>query len=171
LRKRGKLLPTELVELLRSEFALSWQGLHGLAHWERVRQNGLRLARITGADVHVVEFFALLHDCKRISDRFDPGHGARAADYATALRGSWILLPDEDFELLAHACRYHTDGWTQADVTVQTCWDADRLDLGRIGIRPDPAFLCTAAARDPSVLEWAWRRSRANRALRCPGQS
>jgi uncharacterized protein len=165
------LLPAEWVELLRSEFALSWQGLHGLAHWERVRQNGLYLARITGANVQVVELFALLHDCKRLSDRRDPDHGARAAEYARTLRGSWILLPDEDFELLYHACRYHTDGLTQADVTVQTCWDADRLDLGRIGIRPDPTFLCTAAAKEPALLEWAWQRSRENAVFRCPSQT
>lgn len=169
--KRAKVHRRQLVELLRSDFALSWQGLHGLAHWQRVRQNGLRLARTTGANVQVVELFALLHDCKRISDRLDPDHGARAAEYARTLRGTWILLPDEDFGLLAYACRYHTDGWTQADVTVQTCWDADRLDLGRIGIRPDPAILCTAAAKEPSVLAWAWQRSREKGVFRCPGQS
>jgi uncharacterized protein len=48
---------------------------------------------------------------------------------------------------------------TEADVTVQTCWDADRLDLGRIGIKPEPRFLCTAAAQDPALIEWALLRS------------
>jgi uncharacterized protein len=42
---------------------------------------------------------------------------------------------------------------------VQTCWDADRLDLGRVGKRPDPRRLCTPAARDRDVIEWAYRRS------------
>jgi uncharacterized protein len=46
-----------------------------------------------------------------------------------------------------------------ADITIQTCWDADRLDLGRVGTTPDPARLCTAAARDPEMLRWADRRS------------
>jgi uncharacterized protein len=41
-----------------------------------------------------------------------------------------------------------------------TCWDADRLDLGRIGIRPKGTKLCTSAARDPAVIEWAYQRSR-----------
>jgi uncharacterized protein len=44
-------------------------------------------------------------------------------------------------------------------VTVQTCWDADRLDLGRVGKHPHPRYLCTPAARDREVIEWAYRRS------------
>ena len=40
-------------------------------------------------------------------------------------------------------------------MTIQTCWDADRLDLGRVGMMLHPARLCTEAARDPEVLKWA----------------
>ena len=58
-------------------------------------------------------------------------------------------------ELLRLACARHTDGWLEADVTVQTCWDADRLDLPRAGVRVRPERLCTAAARDPAVIAWA----------------
>jgi uncharacterized protein len=47
------------------------------------------------------------------------------------------------------------------DITVLTCWDADRLDLGRVGIRPAAHRLCTDAARDPAMIEWAYRRSTA----------
>jgi uncharacterized protein len=42
---------------------------------------------------------------------------------------------------------------------VLTCWDADRLDLGRVGIRPLAERLCTDAARQPAMLQWAYRRS------------
>ncbi len=45
-----------------------------------------------------------------------------------------------------------------ADLTIQTCWDADRLDLGRVGIVVRPARLCTAAARDAKLIAWANRR-------------
>ena len=27
---------------------------------------------------------------------------------------------------------------TEADITIQTCWDSDRLDLGRVGMMPEP---------------------------------
>ncbi len=44
---------------------------------------------------------------------------------------------------------------TAGDITVQTCWDADRLDLGRVGITPNPRWLCTACAKDPATILWA----------------
>jgi uncharacterized protein len=50
-------------------------------------------------------------------------------------------------------------GLTAAEVTVQTCWDADRLDLGRVGIIPRPDRLCIEEARDPVLFERAYRRS------------
>ena len=38
--------------------------------------------------------------------------------------------------MLEEACRLHTNGQREADVTIQTCWDADRLDLLRVGTHP-----------------------------------
>ena len=32
--------------------------------------------------------------------------------------------------------------------TIGTCWDADRLDLGRVGIVPQPKFMSTAFAKE-----------------------
>jgi uncharacterized protein len=54
------------------------------------------------------------------------------------MRRSLFDLSDEDFQLLYDACAAHTDGGTQADITIQTCWDADRLDLGRVGMMAAP---------------------------------
>ncbi len=68
-------------------------------------------------------------------------------------------LTEPELDLLQEACRGHSEGWTEADITVMTCWDADRLDLGRVGIIPDPTRLCTAAARDRATIEWAFARS------------
>lgn len=136
-------------------------GIHGIAHWARVRTNGIRLAEQTGANPEVVELFAFLHDSKRLNDGRDPKHGARAAEFAASLRGSLLTLSEKEFELLRFACEYHTDGLTEADITIQTCWDADRLDLGRVGIRPDPRHLCTPAARESAMIEWAIFQSRA----------
>jgi uncharacterized protein len=149
-----------LLDAIRSDYALSWHGTHGISHWTRVRENGLRLAEETGADAQVVALFAYLHDSKRLNEHKDPGHGARAAQFARSLQGKIIDLPDERLEQLALACTLHTEGLTEADVTVQTCWDADRLDLGRVGIRPDARYLCTAAARNTEMIRWAFVRSR-----------
>lgn len=134
-------------------------GIHGVRHWECVRKNGLRLAEQTGAKIEVVELFAYLHDSQRVSNTGDREHGKRAAEFIQSLKGTLITLDDEDFELLTYACAHHTDGLTEADITVQTCWDADRLDLWRCGIRPKPQYLCTDVAKNPAIIRWAMRQS------------
>ena len=50
-------------------------------------------------------------------------------------------------------------GLTRGDITVITCWDADRLDLGRVRKRPNPKYLCTEFAKQKSTIEWAYKRS------------
>lgn len=154
------MIEKRLIETIRAQFKLDWHGIHGANHWARVRENGLRLAANTGALSNVVELFAFLHDSRRLNDNVDPEHGKRAAAFAGELRERSVIdVSDSDFDLLALACSGHSDGFTDADVTVQTCWDADRLDLGRVGIRPHPFYLCTEAAKSPSVIDWAYSRS------------
>jgi uncharacterized protein len=138
-------------------YALSVHGIHGAAHWARVWENGLRMAPDTGADVEIVTLFALLHDARRLNDGRDHDHGLRGGELARTLRGNLIHLEDARFELLYVACRDHTRGYTDADPTIQTCWDADRLDLLRVGIMPIPDRLCTDAAR--ALLPWANKRA------------
>jgi uncharacterized protein len=156
-------IPQDLVRLIRRQFALPLYGIHGEAHWARVCANGLWLAKKTGADPQVVEFFAYLHDAKRQNDGWDREHGSRAAAFLLELDETLLPLSPQNLGMLAYACTHHSDGLIEADVTVQTCWDADRLDLGRIGIRPDPGRLCTAAAREPATIEWAFQRSQTRR--------
>lgn len=153
------MIDQELVRIIREQFTLEWSGIHGTPHWTRVRENGLRLAEVTGAKPKVIELFAFLHDSRRLNDGHDPEHGPRAALFAQSLAGSAFDLESPDLELLLAACRGHSDGLTAGDITVLTCWDADRLDLGRVGIKPNPERLCTTAARDPGMLEWAYKRS------------
>jgi uncharacterized protein len=109
-----------------------------------------------GADLNVVELFAFLHDSKRLNEYSDPDHGARAAEYATSLNGSFFTLNANQLDLLCIAMRGHSGGQVHSDPTIQTCWDADRLDLGRVGIRPDPYFLSSLAAPHiQSAYEWS----------------
>lgn len=156
---KPRLVSPEFVNRLRQRFSLRWHGIHGASHWARVRWNGLALAERTDANRTVVELFAMIHDVCRQNDHHDPLHGARAAEFLQELLGTVISLSDSEARLLAYACTHHSDGYTEADVTVQTCWDADRLDLGRAGIRPHPRYLCTSAARDPRLIEVAYARS------------
>ncbi len=146
-----------IVQTILADYALPVRGDHGVVHWARVLENGQRLATMTGASIEVVTLFALFHDARRINEFTDPGHGLRGAEFARSLRGTLFHLGEADFERLFEACRLHTDGLTTGDITLQTCWDADRLDLGRVGITPEPELLCTDAARE--LLDWADARA------------
>jgi uncharacterized protein len=151
-----------LIRALRNSYALDWHGIHGIDHWRRVRDNGLRIARENGADLVVVELFAFLHDAKRQNEGRDPFHGQRAAEWMSTLDDGMLPLDRLGLEQLTYACARHTRGLTEADITVQTCWDADRLDLGRVDIIPEAERLCTEVARRPEILAWAIRRSRSH---------
>jgi len=142
-----------IVHAILEDYALPWHGTHGVSHWARVLENGLRLAQDSGANVEVIQLFAVFHDARRVNEDFDLGHGIRGAELAAAFRGDWFTLPDADFDLLYAACAGHTDGGTNADSTIQTCWDADRLDPGRVGIYPEAGRLCTDAAK--RLIQWA----------------
>lgn len=157
----AKVITPEFVCFLREEFRLDWRGIHGAAHWARVRWNGLHLARLNGANTKVVELFAFLHDSRREHDGRDRGHGARAAELIHDLEGRLFTLDPHERVQLETACREHSDGKLQGDLTVRTCWDADRLDLGRVGNRPDPNRLATPHARDEALIRLAYERSTA----------
>ncbi len=144
-----------LVHTILEDYALPWNGTHGVGHWARVFENGMRLAEIMGANVGVVQLFALFHDSRRVNEGTDFGHGLRGAEYVGKLRGVVFDLSDEEFKLLYDACAGHTDEVAHEDITIQTCWDADRLDLGRVGIYPDVGRLCTSAAKSSEVIRWA----------------
>ena len=136
-----------LWKTVASQFVGRATSIHAPPHWRRVERNGLLLADETGADLDVVRLFALFHDSRRESDGSDPEHGARAAEYAAELRGHAFELADDRFEKLHFACVWHTDGQRHDDPTIATCWDADRLDLGRVGVMPDPNRMCTPIGR------------------------
>lgn len=82
----------------------------------------------------------------------DPGHGRRGAEFASSLRGDMFEMPDGDFAILHYACTWHTDRDSTDDPTIATCWDADRLDLGRVGITPSPEFMNTEFGREAAEV-------------------
>jgi uncharacterized protein len=92
-----------------------------------------------------------------VNEHIDAGHGTRGGELARSLRGTLVHLDDARFDLLYAACALHTDGHTTGDPTMLACWDADRLDLGRVGIQPKPELLCTDTARE--LLPWAHERA------------
>jgi uncharacterized protein len=143
-----------IIDTILQDYALPLDGPHGVSHWARVLENGLRLAQNNRANIEVVQLFAIFHDARRVNENVDDGHGMRGAELAAKLRGMFSLS-DQDFDILYVACADHTEGKIEGDITVQTCWDADRLDLGRVRIMPEQTKLCTDAAKDRKILKWA----------------
>lgn len=152
-----KTIVQRALPLVREVFALDFHdGIHGVAHWSRVWHHGKSMAAELDVNPRIPAWFAFLHDCQRENDDMDPEHGARAADFALKLRRQGLIgLNNHDFDALCFAMQKHSDGLTEADKAVQVCWDADRLDLGRVGIVPDPQYLCTTVAQRDDVIERA----------------
>jgi uncharacterized protein len=92
--------------------------------------------------------FALFHDSRRVNEEIDPDHGLRGAELARSMRDTHLIhLNDAQFDLLRYACVHHTDGETSTEPTIGCCWDADRLDLDRVGIEPEADYLSTLAGK------------------------
>lgn len=159
LTPNSELITDSFLDHIRQQYRLNWHGIHGIAHWQRVRENGLRLASLNGANPKIIEYFAFTHDSQRQNDGYDPQHGARASQWIGEQPAGYFKLSQEEMKLLQDACRQHTGGVSHPNLSVMTCWDADRLDLMRVGIRPNPFYLCTSAAKNPQIIEWAIARS------------
>ncbi len=145
-----------LVDVVLEESTGKHSFIHGESHWQRVAAAGLTLLPDTPeADPTLVFLFALFHDSMRLNDSYDPMHGPRAAALAQELHGGAFDLDDARMETLTFACEEHTNGGVGPDPTVGACWDADRLNLWRVGITPDPRFLSTEAAKSEERISWA----------------
>jgi uncharacterized protein len=131
-----------------SEFRGDTSSIHGPAHWKRVEANGLKIAAINHASATVVRLFAVFHDSQRIDDSDEMTHGELAAEYVASLRGRLFDLDDRSFQQLQYACRWHTHGKVSSDPTIGACWDADRLDLTRVGIIPNPKLMSTEPGKE-----------------------
>ena len=108
------MLKTELMQMLRCEFALDWGGIHGSPHWTRVQLNGLQMARENGAQLDVVECFALLRDSQRMHDGKDGNHGARAADYARRINRDLLRLDAAGLESIptqGNVAQFRSELW------------------------------------------------------------
>ena len=131
--------------------------LHGSGHSERVEKFGLYLAEKNGADRDVVRYFAKYHDSGRENDGVDDGHGQRSSEYVKKLYNeNKINLDEKQLEKVVYSIIHHSESNSYSDdITIQTCWDADRLDLWRVGIEPDPNRMLTEAGKDPDTIKKA----------------
>ena len=137
----------ELVNQLQRESKLFHSPIHGFKHWRTVEKNGLYLSQFNDGDPAVISHFAYFHDCMRVNEHRDDGHGIRGGKYA--LKNKDLLdLDDDQLNILYKACAGHTGGRNPSSDTIACCWEADRLDLRRVGIEPDLQWFYSDAAID-----------------------
>jgi len=156
--KKTTTITIELLAKIKHQYRLNWHGIHGIIHWNNVYENGIKLAGQDGVNTEVVQFFSVFHDSGRRNESWDRGHGGRGAQLALEMRDD-ISLCDDDFSLLITACSLHTSARTHDDITVQACFDSDRLDLGRVGTMPKAKYLCTPVAKMQDTIDWGYSRS------------
>ena len=126
---------------------MGYYSIHGISHWDRVAKNADSL-KTSDVDIIVVKAFAYIHDVERVNENDDPQHGPRAAMLVDEIRNTELaFLNDQEIQQLKDACKLHTLTWRTEDATVNACFDADRLDLGRVGITPNPNKMATMAGR------------------------
>ena len=61
-----------IVQAVLEWYPLPLESVHGVVHWARVLENGRRLSGETGANIEVVELFAVLHDSRRLNEGTRP---------------------------------------------------------------------------------------------------
>ncbi len=97
----------------------------------------------------VVTAFAYLHDSERKDNCEDINHGKRASKLIDTIRASLLIeLNDKQIMKLKLACELHTVKHRTGDITIDACFDADRMDLLRVGIKPSPDRMATLHGAD-----------------------
>lgn len=133
--------------------------IHGFNHWHRVQKIGHYLCDRNGADKKVIDYFAYFHDISRKTEGSEFEHGQKSAQIIRKYfeeKERELELTQEQYNLLLEAVSNHDNENSHSDnLTVQTCWDADRLDLWRLRIVPDPDLLNTEIAKQKETIEWA----------------
>lgn len=144
----------EMLDSAKSQFVLKPNSDHGPAHWEKVERNVLCLSEgMSAEDILTCRLFAIFHDCKRENEMDDPEHGLRASQFVHEAHPHLVdKIGQERVLKLMYACEHHNTGSTEDDPIVGTCWDADRLDLIRVGIVPNPKLMSTGRGYD-SILK------------------
>ena len=136
----------KLINHLQRDSKLFHSPIHGFKHWRTVEKNGLYLCQFNDGDPDVISHFAYFHDCMRVNEHRDDGHGIRGGKYALKYK-DMLYLTEEQLNILYRACAGHTGGKNSSCDTIACCWDADRLDIRRVELEPDLQWYNTEVAR------------------------
>ena len=65
-KRKVMLITSELISTIKRQFRIHWGGIHGISHWARVFDNGMKLSDQTGANQKVVQLFSVFHDSRKL---------------------------------------------------------------------------------------------------------
>lgn len=165
----SKILPA-LIPLAKHNSAI-----HGVAHWTRVHRYGLLLAeslQLSDDEKMAVALFAWTHDLARTDDGGGNQHAIDGAKYVEVITQKiFDNFPDHILDIVRSAIRYHSDGMCAEEALHEfpmekystfsrdeilnilgCCWDADRLDLLRLGIIPKASHMSIPYWQDVQPL-------------------
>lgn len=130
--------------------------IHGYNHWKNVEKIGHYIADRNGADKKIISAFAFLHDIGKTVQFAEPGHGEKSVKIIKEIfKKEYLELNDEQYVKLLEAVSKHDKSDAKSDdITIQTCWDADRLDLPRVYILPDKNLLYTEVGKSEETFDY-----------------
>lgn len=149
-QKHSKKLDDEEVIDMCLKFYTMRIGIHGESHIRNVVKLAKRISRRECPQyTNDVIVGAALHDVGRRDDFGGNEHAVRGSRIAKGVIKSY--WPNLHADKIVEAIKYHTGGLTTSDPLIGSIWDADRLDLVRLGKRIDISLLSTKTAK--KILE------------------
>lgn len=135
-----EIVPLKIVKKITDQFYIKDSFIHGIPHWSRVFYYGDILSDFNSLDIENIAYFSIFHDSRRFNDFEDPDHGLRGADFFRTF-DKIIKLKNEQKEIIYEACKIHNYQKQSDSFEVGVCLDSDRIDLTRVGIKPNNDYL------------------------------
>lgn len=127
------------------------QGIHGIDHVKRVVENAKIIAKKECPNNYDdIVIGAYLHDIGRIDDNGGNEHAFRGFEISKQLLAKY--WPHLNHKKILTAIKEHADSLITDDPLIGSIWDADRLDLTRLGIKINLELLSTQTAK--KLLEY-----------------
>lgn len=155
-----KVIPKKiLIEVIESFYLQLFNGVHGIDHWTRVLQNGIILCdKNPNLNKNIIIAFSFFHDVGRTREDDEPIHGYNGGRRLLKYKYK-INLTKEEIDKCYEACVDHTHTRHHKDPQIAACWDADRLDLYRVGVMPDVDYLNLEESKEEDIIKEAATRS------------